>query len=261
VFDLTGRVVVVTGGNGGIGLGMARAMLEAGASIVLWGRNEDKNAAALAQLRQLATEVGHRTGSEPQVGAFRCDVSDEQQVIEVFAASVEAMGRVDSLFANAGVGAYSRFVDMTAAEWRRVLSVNLDGTFFCLREAARHLVARGEGGSLVAVSSVSAFHGAPGMEHYASGKAAVLALMRSLAVELARHRIRCNSIVPGWTETDLTAPGRANAAFLEATTRRMPVRRWGVPDDLGPAAVFLADPTQLFHTGDALVIDGGYTVF
>jgi NAD(P)-dependent dehydrogenase (short-subunit alcohol dehydrogenase family) len=99
------------------------------------------------------------------------------------------------------------------------------------------------------------------MEHYASGKAAILALIRSLAVELARHRIRCNSILPGWTETDLLAGSAANPKFVENTIKRTPVRRWGTPADLGPAAVFLADPDQMFHTGDLLVVDGGYTVF
>jgi NAD(P)-dependent dehydrogenase (short-subunit alcohol dehydrogenase family) len=249
--DLQGRVVVVTGGNGGIGLGMARALAGAGADVVIWGRNAAKNEVARAELAAIGTRVE----------ALVCDVADEQQVIDAFAASVEAMGKVDSLFANAGIGGWSPFVDMTLAEWRRVQSVDLDGVFLCLREAARHLVARGEGGSLVAVSSTSAIHGAPGMQHYASAKAGILALMRGLAVELARHRIRCNSILPGWTDTEMLAPSAANERFVEATTRRTPVRRWGTPDDLGPAAVFLADPTQLFHTGDLLVVDGGYTVF
>jgi NAD(P)-dependent dehydrogenase (short-subunit alcohol dehydrogenase family) len=251
MFDLHGRVVVVTGGNGGIGLGMARALAEAGADLVIWGRNAGKNGAARAELAELGTRVH----------AVACDVADEQQVIDAFAESVEAMGKVDSLFANAGIGGYSPFVDMTYAEWRRVQSVDLDGVFLCLREAARHLVARGEGGSLVAVSSTSAIHGAPGMQHYASAKAGILSLMRGLAVELARHRIRCNSILPGWTDTEMLAPNAGNEKFVEATTRRTPVRRWGTPADLGPAAVFLADPTQLFHTGDLLVVDGGYTVF
>ena len=249
--DLQGRVVVVTGGNGGIGLGMARALAEAGADVVIWGRNRDKNEAARAELAAIGTRVE----------ALVCDVADEQQVIDAFGASVATMGKVDSLFANAGVGGYSPFVDMTLAEWRRVQSVDLDGVFLCLREAARHLVDRGEGGSLVAVSSTSAIHGAPGMQHYASAKAGILAMVRGLAVELARHRIRCNSILPGWTDTELLAPSASSARFVENTTRRTPVRRWGTPDDLGPAAVFLADPTQLFHTGDLLVVDGGYTIF
>src|SRR4051812_4433222 len=161
--DLTGLVVLVTGGNSGIGLGMAKAVAEAGADVVIWGRNGDKNRAAEAEL----VETGRR------VLALECDVSDEQQGVDAFAASVEAMGKVDSLFANAGISGWAPFVDMTLAEWRRVQAVNLDGAFLSLREAARHLVARGEGGSLVGVSSTSTLHGAPAQEHYASSKAAV----------------------------------------------------------------------------------------
>jgi NAD(P)-dependent dehydrogenase (short-subunit alcohol dehydrogenase family) len=249
--DLTSRVVVVTGGNGGIGLGIAEAVARAGADIVIWGRDERKNEAARTRL----AETGRR------VAAIRCDVSDEQQVIAAFAASVAAMGKVDSLFANAGVSGFAPFTAMSLEEWRRVQSVNLDGVFLCLREASRHLVERGEGGSLVAVSSTSAIHGAPGMQHYASAKAGIIAMVRGLAVELARHQIRCNTILPGWTDTDLIGPLAASAKFVENTTRRTPVRRWGTPADMGPAAVFLADPTNMFHTGDMLVVDGGYTIF
>jgi NAD(P)-dependent dehydrogenase (short-subunit alcohol dehydrogenase family) len=141
------------------------------------------------------------------------------------------------------------------------MRINLDGAFLTLREAAKHMVERGEGGSLVAVSSTSAIHGAPGMEHYAGSKAALVAIMRGLAVELARHRIRCNTVLPGWTETDMLSPMTASEKFVKNTVSRTPVRRWGTPDDLGPAAVFLADPSNTFHTGDMLVVDGGYTVF
>ena len=141
------------------------------------------------------------------------------------------------------------------------MSVNLDGVFLCFRAAARHLVERGEGGSLVAVSSTSAIHGASANEAYGASKAAVLSLVRGVAVELARHRIRVNSIVPGWTETELTEPLLGWEKFMKNTTDRTPVRRWGVPEDFAAAAVYLADPTLVFHTGDCLVIDGGYTVF
>lgn len=251
MFDLTGRVVVVTGGNGGIGLGMARALAGAGADVAVWGRSPEKNERARSELAELGTSVA----------SFRCDVADETQVEAAFAATIETFGRVDSLFANAGVGGYAPFTGMGLDEWRRVTGVNLDGAFLCLRAAARHLVERGEGGSLVAVSSTSAIHGAPAMQHYAGSKAALLAVMRGLAVELARHRIRCNSLMPGWTESEMLDPGTAAPRFVEATVRRTPVRRWGVPSDLGPAAVFLADPAHTFHTGDCLVVDGGYTVF
>jgi NAD(P)-dependent dehydrogenase (short-subunit alcohol dehydrogenase family) len=251
VADLTGRVAVVTGGNGGIGLGMARALAEAGADIAIWARNETKNAAARAELEA----TGRR------VVALACDVADEAQVVAATARTIDELGRIDALFANAGIGGYSRFVDMSLDEWHRVMRVNLDGAFLTLREAARHMVERGDGGALVAVSSTSAIHGAPGMEHYAGSKAALIAIMRGLAVELARFGVRCNTILPGWTETDMLQPLAVSEKFVANTVGRTPVRRWGTPDDLGPAAVFLADPTATFHTGDTLVVDGGYTVY
>jgi NAD(P)-dependent dehydrogenase (short-subunit alcohol dehydrogenase family) len=252
--DLSGRVVLVTGGNSGIGLAIARACGEAGSELVVWGTNAAKNASAASELQ--AALPGRR------VVAQRVDVSDEAAVVAAFGDAVATMGRVDCVFANAGVGGYTPFVDMTLAEWRRVTSVNLDGAFLTLREAARHMVGRGDGGSLVAVSSVSAHDGAPAMEHYAASKAALLSLMRALAVELARHRVRCNSLSPGWVKTEMNAGiWRHETKALQNTTARTPVRRWAEPHDMADAAVFLADPSYLFHTGTEIVVDGGYTVF
>ena len=249
---LDDRVVVVTGGNGGIGLGMATAMAAAGADLVIWGRDEAKNAAAVEQLR------GHGRRAESVV----VDVSDEASVDEAFARTIETMGRVDSMFANAGTsGSGTPFWQLPLEEWRRVMTVNLDGVFLCLRAAAAHMVERGDGGSLVLVSSTSAIHGAAGNEAYGTAKTGLLGLTRALAVALARHQVRVNALCPGWTLTDLARGGYENERFRDATVQRTPVRRWADPSEMGPAAVFLADPTQMFHTGDHLVVDGGYTVF
>lgn len=250
-FDLTGRAAVITGGNGGIGLGIARALAAAGAEIAIWGRNADKNAAAVDEIRSL----GRRCES------FVCDVSDPEQVDRAMEATLGAFGSIDSMFANAGIGGAVPFVDCTLEQWRQVLSVNLDGTFLCLQAAARHMIDRGNGGSLVAVSSTSAIHGAPGNEAYSASKAGVAALIRGLAIELARHGIRANTLLPGWTETDMTAPLQGWEKFMKNTIARTPVRRWGQPDEMGAVAVFLADPSLTFHTGDCVVVDGGYTVF
>jgi NAD(P)-dependent dehydrogenase (short-subunit alcohol dehydrogenase family) len=250
---LAGRTVLVTGGNGGIGLGMAAGCARAGASIVIWGRDPAKNERAVAELvAQGAT-----------AHAFRCDVGDPDAVAAAFAASVAAAGgRIDAVFANAGTtGAGTPFVDLSLDEWHRVLRTNLDGVFLTLQAGARHMVERGGGGSLVAVSSTSAIHGAAGNEAYGASKTALLGLVRALAVALARHDVRVNALVPGWTLTDLAAPAYASERFREATVRRTPVRRWADPAEMGPAAVFLADPANTFHTGDSVVVDGGYTVF
>jgi NAD(P)-dependent dehydrogenase (short-subunit alcohol dehydrogenase family) len=251
MYDLTGRVAVVTGGNGGIGLGIGRALAGAGADIAIWGRDENKNAAARSEIEAL----GRRAL------AVRCDVAEETQVVEAFARTVEQFGRVDTLVANAGMGLPGPITELPLEQWRRVMAVNLDGAFLCLREAGRHFVERGEGGSLVAIGSVSALHGAPANQAYSSSKAALGALIRGMAVELARHRVRANVLMPGWTETDMTAPLQGWEAFMESTTRRTPVRRWGTPSDMGAVAVFLADPTLTFHTGDTIAVDGGYSVF
>lgn len=249
---LDGHVSLVTGGNGGIGLGMALGLAEAGADVVIWGRNPEKNEAAAERLRAL----GRRVHVEV------CDVGDEESVEKAFAGSVAAMGRIDSVFANAGIpGATVPFVELELAEWRRVHAVNLDGAFLTLRAGARHLVERGEGGSLVVVSSTSAIHGAPRRQAYASAKTALTSLARSLAVELARHRIRVNALLPGWTDTDLLAPAKGWTTFVDNTIRRTPVRRWAEPGEFGAVAAYLADPAITFHTGDSIVVDGGYTIF
>lgn len=251
MYDLSGRVAVVTGGNGGIGLGIGRALAAAGADVAVWARDEDKSAVAVAEL----SGVGVRALS------VRCDVSDETQVTDAMATTLEQFGQVDVMVANAGMGLPAPIQDMPLEQWRSVMAVNLDGAFLCFREAARHMIERGDGGAMIAVSSASAIHGAPNNEAYSASKAALGALIRGMAVELARHRIRCNVLMPGWVETDMTAPLRGWEKFMENTTRRTPVRRWGTPDDMGAVAVFLADPTLGFHTGDTIVVDGGYTIF
>lgn len=251
MFDLTGRVIVITGGNGGIGLGIARAVGEAGAKVVIWGRNADKNVAALETLTARGVESR----------ALEVDVTDETSVESGFANSLAAFGQVDTMIANAGMAFPGPIHNLSLSDWRRATAVNLDGAFLCFRTAARYLIERGNGGSLIGITSTSAIHGAPGNEGYSASKAGVLSLVRGLAVELARYRIRCNSIMPGWIETDMTAPLRGWDKFMASTIARTPVRRWGVPADIGPVAVFLSDPTLTFHTGDCVVVDGGYTIF
>ena len=252
MLDLTGKAVVVTGGNTGIGLGLAKGVALAGASVAIWARNEERNEKAVAELSALGIEATSE----------RCDIGDESQVEAAMASTLRRHGRVDSLFANAGAyGGNTAFVDTTLEEWRQVLAINLDGTFLCLRAAARHMVERGDGGSLVVVSSTASIFGAPRKAHYAVTKTGGLALVRSLAVELARHKVRCNALLPGWTDTDLLADAKAIQKFVDNTTARTPLRRWGTPDDFAEVAVFLADPSISFHTGDTIVVDGGYSIF
>jgi hypothetical protein len=255
-FDLQGKVALVTGGNGGIGLGMAEGLAAAGADVVIWGSNEGKNAAAEALLRK----HGRR------VLAQRCDVADEAQVEAAFAEAVRLMGRIDGCFANAGVSqARAPLAELPTKEWRRVMSVNLDGAFFTLRAAARHMTERSKagspGGRLVGMASSAAIHGAARAASYAATKGAMLTMIRALAVEMARHQVTANSILPGWIESDMTAAAIGDAKFSAAVLPRIPLRRWGKKEDFAGIAVYLMSDASGYHTGDHFVIDGAYTIF
>lgn len=254
--ELLGRVVVVTGGNGGIGLALATGVALAGASVAVWGRNADKNRAAIESLRALGAPAE----------AFVCDVGDEGEIDAAMAATLARFGKVDTMVANAGIaGREVRFVDLTLAEWQELMRIDVDGAFLTLRAGARHLVERGEGGALVAVSSVVSRFGATRKAHYGTAKPAVEGLIRALAVELAPAGIRANALAPGWTDTAMIQPGGSFGAkdhdrFRAATIARTPVRRWAEPQDFHAIAAYLADPRHVFHTGDVITLDGGYAI-
>lgn len=249
--DLSNHVSVITGGNGGIGLGMARGLARAGATIAVWGRNPAKNAAAVAELAEIGAEAD----------CFAVDVSREDQVEAAMKATLERFGRVDSCFANAGVGRAAPFAEMTLDDWSSVVDVNLVGPFLTFRAAARHMIERGGGGKLVGIASIGSIHGMPRQAQYSASKAGLCALVRSLAVELARHGIQANTILPGWIETDMTEGARSWDKLRETVVQRTPARRWGKPSDFEGLAVYLASPASDFHTGDTLRVDGGYAVF
>jgi NAD(P)-dependent dehydrogenase (short-subunit alcohol dehydrogenase family) len=252
-FDLSGKVALVTGGNSGIGLGMARALLQAGADVAICGTNPEKNKAAKAEL----------DGEGRRVLTLTCDVSNEAAVEAAVTATLDAFGRIDGCFANAGVsGRGTRsFLEMSAEEWHRVLKVNLDGAFYTFRAAARHMVERGGGGALVGTASLAAIEGAARSEHYAATKGGLISMIRALAVEFARHGIRANAILPGWIETNMTATAIANQKFATNVLPRIPMRRWGSGEDFGGIAVYLMSEASRYHTGDTMLIDGGYALF
>ncbi|MBU6371352.1 MAG: SDR family oxidoreductase [Alphaproteobacteria bacterium] len=256
-FDLTGKVALVTGGNRGIGYGMAEALAQSGASVAIWGRDAKRNTEAAEEL------AAHgRT-----VKAYTVDVADEKAVADAMKQTAADFGRIDTVIANAGVGYGSpSFVDMTTETYRKTLAVNLDGVFFTLREACRHMVERARagdksGGSLVGIASLAAIEGAARNEAYAATKGAVISMIKSIAVEHARFGVRANAILPGWIATDMTSAAQNNATFAEKVIPRVPLRRWGEPKDFGGLAVYLASDASSFHTGDLLIIDGGYSIF
>lgn len=253
-FNLRDKVIVVTGGNSGIGLGMARALAHAGAVVCIWGRSAERNSAAVADLAVRGAKVS----------ALQVDVTDEHQVVEAMAATVVALGRIDACFANAGaLGAESpSFIESTIDDWRETLALVLDSVYVTMREAAKTLVGQGQGGSLVATSSIAAKYGsAKGNHAYASGKAGIITLMKGLAVELARYRIRANTILPGWIDGSMMEGLHDNPAVSERVMQRIPTRRWGEPDELGALAVYLAGDGSSWHTGDQFILDGGFHVF
>ncbi|HLT97951.1 MAG TPA: glucose 1-dehydrogenase [Acidimicrobiia bacterium] len=252
LFDLSGRVAVVTGGNKGIGLGLARGLARAGASVALWARDLAAAEKAVQELEPLG---------DGDKAAFECDVSDEEAVLEALDATIDRFGQVDSAFANAGTTWGVSFPEMELSELEDLFQVNVGGVFLVAREVARHLIARDAPGSIVITSSIAAHHGLPTAPHYSASKGAATALARALAVRLARHRIRVNVLAPGWVETEMTDDMRQNPRFEEALRYRVPLRRWGTASDFEGAAVFLASDASAFMTGAELILDGGYSAF
>ena len=254
LFDLTGKVALITGGNGGIGLGMATGLARSGADVVIWGRNADKN--------EKAKEALSRSGT--RVFAQRVDVADESTVVSAFAEALAAMGRIDFVAANAGVGWTCPFNELTSEAWRQIMTVNLDAVFWTFREACRHMVQRAKdgdpGGSLLVSSSIAALNNPSKSQAYASSKAAVIALVRSIAAEHARYGVRANAVLPGFVRSDLSAHLQTDEKFNESVIQgRVPMRRWGEPDDFAGLAVYLASNLSSFHTADTFVVDGCYT--
>ncbi|MBI1361086.1 MAG: SDR family oxidoreductase [Alphaproteobacteria bacterium] len=252
-FDLSGKVALVTGGNRGIGYGMAEALAQAGASVAIWGSNEKTNG-----------EAAKKLGGKAK--AWTVNVADETAVAAAMLDVVKHFGRVDTVIANAGVGGGAKsFSEFPTETYRRVLSVNLDGVFFTLREACKHMVERAKagdpGGSVAGVASLAAIEGAARNEAYAATKGAVISMMKSIAVEHARYGVRANSILPGWIATDMTQGAQDNPAFAEKVIPRVPMRRWGQPADFGGVAVYLCSDASSYHSGDSFVIDGAYSIF
>lgn len=245
LFDLTGRVALVTGGNGGIGLGMAKALHEAGAGVMIAGRNAAKNEAAVAA-------VGARAA------AVVADVTDPASVEAMVAATTARFGRLDILVLNAGTNIRKPVQALAAEEWRQVIATNLDSAFLCAKAAYPALKASGRG-KVIAVGSMMSIFAAGFAPAYAASKGGIVQFVKALATGWAADNIQANAVLPGWIDTDLTRRARAEVPGLhEKVIARTPAGRWGVPEDLGGIAVFLASSASDFVTGTAIPVDGGY---
>lgn len=248
-FDLSGHVSVVTGGNRGIGLGMAKGLAKAGAAVAVWSRNAERNSAAIAELEALGGDAS----------AFECDVADPDDVAAAATATVDRFGAINSLFANAGTTAPVKFEEMSLEEWNRVMDINVTGVFLTTQAAAQQMIRQESGGSIVITASLAAHLGIPQSPHYTASKGAVLQLARATAGRLARYGIRVNVISPGWIATEMTEDVQAFEKANQLAMARTPMRRWGTPEDFEGPAVFLASDASAFMTGSEVTVDGGFS--
>ena len=248
--ELKGRVAVVTGGNGGIGLGMARGLAGAGAAVVIAGRNAEKSRRAVAEL----------TGLGAEAAAIECDVAEESAVEALVRGAVDRFGRLDVLVNNAGMNIRKPVQDLTLAEWRRVLDTNLTSAFLACR-AAYPVMKRNGGGKIINIGSMMSIFGASFAPAYAASKVGIVQLTKAMASAWARDNIQVNAVLPGWIDTELTQNARREVQGLhDRVLARTPADRWGVPEDLSGIAVFLGGPASDFVTGTAIPVDGGYSI-
>ena len=249
LFNLSGRVAVVTGGNGGIGLGMALGMARAGATIVVAGRDAAKNAAAVKQIQ----EAGAKASAIP------VDVLKEDSCRALVADTMKAHGRLDILVNNAGVNIRKQPEQYTLAEWHTVLDSNLTSAFLC-SHAAYPEMKKGGLGKIINIGSMMSIFGAPFATAYAASKGGMVQMTKAMATAWAKDNIQVNAVLPGWIDTDLTRAARSEISGLNSMVlMRTPARRWGTPDDMSGIAVFLASKASDFVTGTAIAVDGGYS--
>jgi len=250
IFSLQNRVALITGGNGGIGLGMAKGLAAAGASVVIAGRNKEKAQSALAELRL--------TGAQAEF--VELDALEEASCHQAVQRTVDRFGRLDILVNNAGTTVRKQPEELTAQDWHLVLDTNLTSAFLCSQAAYPHMVRAG-GGKIINIGSMMSVFASSYATPYAASKGGIVQLARSMAVAWAKDNIQVNAILPGWIDTDLTRKAREQVQGLhERVLARTPAQRWGVPDDFAGIAVFLAAPASNFVTGAAIPVDGGYSV-
>ena len=250
LFDLSGKVAVVTGGNGGIGFGMARGLAEAGSAVVVAGRNADKSARAVKELQALGANAA----------AMEVDVADEASVTALVKRVAGELGRVDILVNNAGTNIRKAPQDLSLDEWHHVMDTNLTSAFLLSKAAYPHMKRVG-GGKIINIGSMMSIFGVRFSPAYAPSKGGIVQLSKVLATAWAVDNIQVNAVLPGWIDTELTRGARQQVEGLhDSVLRRTPAGRWGVIEDMAGVAVFLAGPGSDFVTGTAIPVDGGYSI-
>lgn len=249
MFDLTGRIAIVTGGNGGIGLGMALGLGKAGASVVIAGRNAEKNAAAVAEVEAAGAEAL----------AIAADIRDPDVCTALVEKTVGTFGRVDVLINNSGINYRKQPQDFTLEEWHNVIDTNLTAAFLLSQAVYPHFIRQG-GGKIINIGSIASFMASPVSVAYGPSKGGIVQLSKALAVAWAKDNIQVNAILPGWIDTPLSQSARAEIPGLEGTViGRTPAGRWGTPEDFAGAAVYFSSAASDFVNGATLVIDGAYS--
>jgi len=248
MFDLSGRVAVVTGGNGGIGRGIALGLAEAGAAVAVLARNEEKNAKVLAELKAHGVEAM----------TLRVDVTRRAELRPAIEKAGSTLGPVDILVNNAGIAVWGSVLKLTAEDWDRVLETNLTACFLLSQIAGQSMVKR-KRGKIINIASEYAIFGSPGVPPYSAAKGGLVQLTKSMAIEMAPHNVQVNGIVPGWIWSEMTAPVKSTPLYDEIIIRT-PAGRFGEPEELAGAAVFLASSASDFVTGTLVFVDGGYAI-
>jgi 2-deoxy-D-gluconate 3-dehydrogenase len=248
-FNLKGKVAIVTGGNGGIGLGMAQGLADAGADIVVAARNAEKSTAAVASLGKRGVRAI----------AVSCDVTDADSVAAMVAAAVKPFGRIDILVNNAGINIRNPVDTLSLADWHKVMDTNLTSAFLCCQAVYPEMKKAG-GGKIINIGSMFSLFASSYAPAYGASKGGIVQLTKSIAIAWAPDNIQANAVLPGWIDTDLTRRGREQVPALnDNVLRRTPAKRWGTMDDMSGVAVFLASPASDFVTGTAIPVDGGFS--
>ena len=248
LFDLTGRVAVVTGGNGGIGRSIALGLAQAGAAVAVLARNEEKNQHVISEIQALGVAAL----------AVKVDVSVRGELQAALAKVEEALAPVSILVNNAGIAVIAGVLDQTPEDWDKVIETDLNACFLISKLAAKSMVKQGQG-KIINIVSMYSFFGSALVPSYSAAKGALIQLTKSMAIELAPFGIQVNAIAPGWIETDMTAPLKPSPLYQEIITRT-PAGRWGHPDELSGTAVYLASRASNFVTGATICVDGGYAI-